>query len=204
MAAAMCGFHDNFARRSAAMKNTFSACLIAALFTTQPIWAQTAAPTGQKTLAATLGVYVFPAAGQASDQQSKDEAECYNWAVTNTGVDPFQLSKQAAEQQQQAQQAQQQAAQTGRGAGLGGAVGGAALGAIVGEVADNDVGKSAAIGAGVGAIAARRRAGEQQQQAVQSAQQQDQQAQAATQEDQSNFKKAFSVCLEAKKYMVKM
>ena len=32
---------------------------------------------GQKTLAATMNVYVFPTEGQASDQQSKDEAECY-------------------------------------------------------------------------------------------------------------------------------
>ena len=51
-----------------------------------------AQPTGQKTLAATMNVYVFPTQGQAAEQQSKDEMECYNWAVQNTGTDPFQLS----------------------------------------------------------------------------------------------------------------
>ena len=39
-----------------------------------------------KSLASTLEVYVFPAAGQPADQQSKDEAECYSWAVSNTGL----------------------------------------------------------------------------------------------------------------------
>ena len=37
-------------------------------------------PTGQKTLAATMGVYVYPTTGQTPEQQSMDEAECYTWA----------------------------------------------------------------------------------------------------------------------------
>ena len=53
--------------------------------------AQSAPPSGQKTLAATMDVYVFPTEGQAAEQQSKDEAECYNWAAGNTGSDPFNL-----------------------------------------------------------------------------------------------------------------
>ena len=58
-------------------------------------------------------------------------------------------------------------------------------------------------GAG-GAIAGRRRARRAQQQATQQIDQQTQQVQQATAEQIENFKKAFSVCLEAKKYMVKM
>jgi hypothetical protein len=50
-------------------------------------------PSG-KTLAATMDVFVFPAEGQDSSQQSKDEATCYEWAVGNTGSDPFNLAKQ--------------------------------------------------------------------------------------------------------------
>ncbi len=42
------------------------------------------ATDGGKTLASTLDVYVFPTEGQAADQQSKDEAECYSWATSNT------------------------------------------------------------------------------------------------------------------------
>ena len=53
----------------------------------ETVGAQTASPSGQKTLAATLNVYVFPTEGQTSEQQSKDEAECYGWAVEkNTGT----------------------------------------------------------------------------------------------------------------------
>ena len=162
-----------------------------------------AAQTGQKTLAATLDVYVFPSAGQAADQQNKDEAECYQWAVNNTGSDPFSVQKQQAADAQQAQAAQQQASQAGKGAGARGALGGAAVGALVGEIADDDAGKGAAYGAAVGVIAGRRRGREQQQQAQQQVQAQSQQAAQATQQQIDNFKKAFSVCLESKKYMVK-
>jgi hypothetical protein len=62
-------------------------------------WAQQA-PTGQKTLAATMNVYAFPQKGQAPEQQSQDEAACYQWATQNTGTDPFELQKQAAAQAQ--------------------------------------------------------------------------------------------------------
>jgi hypothetical protein len=52
-------------------------------------------------------------------------------------------------------------------------------------------------------VAGRRRARKGQQAATAQAEQQGQKAQAATAEQIDNFKKAFSVCLEAKKYMVK-
>ena len=45
-----------------------------------------------QTLGSTMEVYVFPAQGQDSGQQSKDEAACYEWAAGNTGVDPFELA----------------------------------------------------------------------------------------------------------------
>ena len=157
----------------------------------------------QKTLAATMNVQVFPADGQAADQQSKDEAECYNWAVGNTGTDPFDLSKQAQEQQQQTEQAKQQAKQAGQGAGARGAVGGAAAGALVGEIVSDDAGKGAAYGAAAGLIAGRRAKKRAQNQATEQVESQSQQAQAATAQQLDGFKKAFAVCLEAKDYLVK-
>jgi hypothetical protein len=175
-----------------------------ALLTTGP-GAQTSTPppTGQKTLAATMNVYVFPNDGQEASQQSKDESECYNWAVQNTGTDPFALQKQAQQQQQQTEQQKQQAQQAGKGAGAGGAVKGAAAGALIGEIASDDAGTGAAYGAAAGVIAGRRKAKGAQKQAAEQAEKQGQQAQQATAEQMTNFKKAFSVCLEAKKYMVK-
>ena len=159
--------------------------------------------TGQKTLAATMNVYVFPTKGQEPTQQSQEEAECYNWAVQNTGTDPFSLQKQAEQQQQQYDQAKQQSKNVGKGSGARGAVGGAAGGALVGEIVSDDAGKGAAYGAAAGAIVGRRRGKQAQKEAEKSVDQQASQAQASTGEQMNNFKKAFSVCLEAKDYMVK-
>jgi len=160
-------------------------------------------PAGQKTLAATMNVYVFPTKGQDAKQQSEDEAACYSWAVQNTGSDPFDLAKKAEADKAKTEQAKQEAGKAGQGAGAQGAVKGAAVGALIGEIGSDDPGKGAAYGAAAGVIAGRRRAQQQQKQATQQAEQQGQQAQAATQEQLTNFKKAFSVCLEAKNYMVK-
>jgi hypothetical protein len=160
-------------------------------------------PAQQKTLAASMNVYVFPTTGQTAQQQSTDEASCYDWAVQNTGSDPFALQKQSEQQQQQADQAQQQIAQSGKGAGAVGAVGGAAAGALIGEIAGHDAGAAAGWGALAGAVIARRRTAHAKAEASQEVEQQNQQAQQATAEQIENFKKAFSVCLEAKEYMVK-
>lgn len=161
------------------------------------------AQEGGKTLASTLEVFVFPTEGQAADQQSKDEAECYSWAVSNTGSDPFDLQKQSEQQAQQTEQQMQQAQSATQGAGAKGAVRGAAAGALIGEITGGDAGDSAAIGAAAGAIASRRRSRAASQQAQQQAAAQGAAQQQATAEQVGNFKKAFSVCLEAKDYMVK-
>lgn len=118
-------------------------------------------------------VYVFPSTGQSATQQSKDESACCNWAVQNTGTDPLQVANQEAQQQQQTAQQMQQAQDAGKGTAVKGTVGGAA------------------------------KSRNQQQEATQQAQQQGQAASQALAGQLDNFKKAFSVCLEAKKYMVK-
>ena len=157
----------------------------------------------QKTLGATLEVYVFSTEGQDSAQQSTDEAECYKWAAENTGTDPFDLAEKAEQDAAQAEGAKQQAAQSTKGAGVHGAVRGAAVGALIGEIADDDAGKGAAYGAAAGAISSRRRSRRSSSQAQEQIEQQSQQTQQATAQQIENFKKAFSVCLEAKSYMVK-
>ena len=181
------------------MKRTLFVSVVAVL----AIGALFAQDSAQKSLSSTIGVYVFPTKGQEADQQSIDEVDCYQWAVSNTGSDPFDLSKQAQQQQQQTVQAKEQTKDVGKGAGAGGAVGGAAAGALIGGIVSDDAGKGAAYGAAAGLIAGRRRGRQAQKQAEQSVEQQGQQAQAATAEQLENFKKAFSVCLEAKDYMVK-
>ena len=172
-----------------------SSTLLAAAALPLTAWAES--------LSNTLDVYVFPSAGQDAGQQSIDESACYDWAVDNSGNDPFDLQKQQAEADQQAAAQQQAAAESTKGSGAKGALGGAAVGAVVGEIADDDAGKGAAWGAAIGGVSSRRRAKRSQQEATQSAQAQQQATQQATSEEIENFKKAFSVCLEAKDYMVK-
>ncbi len=157
----------------------------------------------EKSLAATMDVYVFPAKGQEAKQQSQDEVACYEWAVGNVGADPFQLSKQQQANAQQAQAEQQAAKSVGQGSGARGAVRGAAVGALIGEIANDDASEGAAWGAAAGAISGRRKAAAAQAQASQQAASNAQQREKATEEQMTNFKKAFSVCLEAKDYMVK-
>ena len=156
-----------------------------------------------KSLSSTMEVYVFPTEGQDTSQQSKDEAECYEWAVGNAGVDPFDLSKQKEADQQQAQAEQQAAQDAGQGSGARGALRGAAAGALIGEIANDDASEGAAWGAAAGAVRGRRMGREAQAQAQQQAATQAEQREQATAEQMANFKKAFSVCLEAKEYMVK-
>jgi hypothetical protein len=159
-----------------------------------------APPAAGKSLAATLGVYAFPNAGQKPEQQSKDEGECYTWATGQSGVDPFAAQKQAEQAQQSAQQTQQQAAAEAKKGG--GALRGAAAGAIIADATGGDGDKGAAAGAALGAM---KRAGQANAAKKQSQQAQAQadQAKAVTAEQTAEFKKAFSVCLESKKYMVK-
>lgn len=180
------------------MRNLISFIFLVAL----PL-SQSVAQEGTKSLASTLEIYVFPADGQEADQQSKDEAGCYTWAVGNTGSDPFELQKQSEQQHEQTEQQLAQAQSATQGAGAKGAVRGAAAGAVIGEVTGGDAGDSAAIGAAAGAVSARRRGRAASAQAQEQAKQQEAAQQHAIQEQADNFKKAFSVCLEAKEYLVK-
>lgn len=159
------------------------------------------APAG-KTLAATLEVYVFPTEGQTAEIQSTDEAKCYAWAVENAGVDPFALQKQQEAGMQQAAAQQAAAQKAGAGAGAKGALGGAAVGALIGSIG-GDAEEGAAIGGTVGLLAGRAKRRQAKQQGEAQAQATANAVTQATAEEQLNFRKAFSVCLEAKRYLVK-
>ena len=66
-----------------------------------------------------------------------------------------------------------------------------------------DAGESAAIGAAAVGISSRRRARAANAEAAEQAEQQVEQAEQHSEEQIDNFRKAFSVCLEAKEYLVK-
>jgi uncharacterized protein YcfJ len=163
--------------------------------------ATTAPPS--KPISTSLGMVVFPAKGQAPQQQAQDEGECYAWSKGQTGVDPMAPPPAAA----QPATPTAQKAPAADGSRLRGAARGAAAGAVIGEVADDDAGKGAAIGATAGVVAGGRQSRKNQQQAAQQATQQQQQAtqqaQAANQQQLDLFKKGFAACLEPKGYTVK-
>ena len=181
----------------------YKKCSISGLVVVMFLVAIGPAKAQTRTLASTMDVYVFPAKGQDSAQQSEDEAACYEWAVANTGTDPFALAKQEEENKQQAAAEQQAAAQAGQGSAARGAVRGAAAGALIGEIANDDASEGAAWGAAAGAVRGRRKGAQAQQQSQAQAASSSEQREEATKEQLSNFKNAFSVCLEAKDYMVK-
>ena len=130
--------------------------------------------------------FVYPAKGQSAQQQEKDEAECYTWAVKQSGFDPAK-----APPQQQAAKPPTTATGTTPGAGVRGAAGGAVVGAIAGD---------AGAGAAAGAVVAR---SQSRRQNTTAAEQQQQQQQAATTQQQAGFAKARAACLEGRGYTVK-
>jgi hypothetical protein len=182
-------------------------------------------PAGMATISVKLEVYAFPSQGQSTDQQARDEAECYSWAVRATGYDAFSIQRQAeqhadvaqqraAATQRNAEAARAQASQAGAGAGAQGAVAGAATGALIGSWGAN-AGEGAAIGAVVGLIAGRARADNAQSQTeaqvdarvdaqMRQQAQQTQRVQQAFDAKLDGFRKAFAVCMEANHYTVEL
>ena len=129
--------------------------------------------------------YVYPAKGQSADQMEQDKYQCYVWGKQQTGYDPMNPPVASSGQAQTAPV-------------IGGAAKGAAGGAIIGAIA-GDAGKGAAIGAVTGTVArgARNRGAMNQQQ------QQAQQQSAAMAQMQSEYDRAYAVCLEGRGYNVK-
>jgi hypothetical protein len=143
----------------------------------------------QPSVAASLGVSVYPSDGQTREKQTIDESECYAWAQQSTGVDPSNPS------------APQEAAPPPQGSVAGsaatGAFRGAAKGYLLAEVTDNDTGDAARAGAVVGASrGARSTAARNKMTQAQAQEQQQQQTQARMQ----SFKNGFSACMTGRKY----
>ena len=157
-------------------------------------------------------VYAYPMAGQSLDQQQKDNWECHNWSVQQTGYDP-QRPPPAPGVGYASPPPPQSSGGLGSGqAGQGGVVrdaaAGALGGAIIGGIA-GDAGKGAAIGAVTttlfGGIKRRNRQQEEEQwrqQQYQQQQYQQQQYQQQVQAMSQNFYRAFAACMSARDYQV--
>jgi OmpA family protein len=188
------------------------------LLTSTVALAQESAATTHSTEAWTpaksIGMYAYPKNHQSSEQQLKDESQCYGAAKQQTGVDP-QASAPAQPSANEQTAAQEQAAQqpgkpTPKGGTVKGSAGGAAGGAAIGAIAGS-AGKGAAIGATAGAVAGRRQQkkteaqakSQASQQVAQSQQEAHAQATAQHQAALDSFKRAFSACMDARGYSVR-
>jgi uncharacterized protein YcfJ len=163
-----------------------------------------AAQAQNATLSEGVGVFVFPADGQDAAQQSRDEAECYNWAVDRTGAEPFELARRAERESANAERAAARAQQAGRGSTAGDALAGAATGALIGRVfGSKRTSRSAArAGAITGSIAGSAQRQATQAREARSAAMATRRAE-ATEAQIDNFRKAFSTCLEANDYVAR-
>lgn len=128
---------------------------------------------------------VYPAKGQSTQQQGRDDGECYGWARQSTGIDPASLAPPA----------QATGPATGGGERVQGAARGALGGLAIGAIA-GDAGEGAAIGAVVGTMAGGRRARQNQEA-------QNQQAQNQHQQQINTFYRAYGACMEGRGYTIR-
>jgi hypothetical protein len=119
--------------------------------------------------------YVYPQKGQSPEQQQKDEYECHQWAVQQTGWNPATAATPS---------------QGRDGSLVRGGARGAAVGAVAGAVA-GDAGKGAAAGAAGGALIG----GMKRRDRARSAQQ-------AQAQGQEAYQRARTACLTGRGYSV--
>lgn len=139
-------------------------------------------------LASSVGLFVYPKNNQSPEQIEQDDYQCYNWAKGQTGLDPINTTAP------QAVEAQKPGAD---GSAMRGALRGAARGAIIGEIADNDASKGAEVGAAMGAMRGRSHSRHS---AQQQAANQNSQNQAQYEQRKEDFRRAMSLCLDARGY----
>jgi hypothetical protein len=130
---------------------------------------------------------VYPAKGQSTEQQERDQFECHEWATKETGVDPVALAEQKLSTTPAAEKKP----------GPGGAAGGAGLGAARGAM-DGDAAGGAARGFGIGrmisVMKAKRQLREQQSASA---------SQGSAVHDQlDTYDRAYAACLTGRGYTV--
>jgi hypothetical protein len=130
---------------------------------------------------------VYPARGQGSAVQSRDDNECRGWARQSTGIDPAALAQQPM--------AQETGPATGGGERVRGAARGALGGAAIGAIA-GDTGQGAGIGAVVGTMKGGRDA--RRNQAARN-----DQAYASRQQSVNTYYRAYGACMEGRGYSIK-
>jgi hypothetical protein len=142
-----------------------------------------------------LGIVVFPAKGQAKEQQEAEETECLLWGADQAGI----RNSAPPDPNQAAAQAKAKTDSATAGAGVRTAAKGAAVGALIGSIS-GDAGTGAAYGAAAGAVAGRSATKKASAQAEAQAREK---AEAEKKAKIDAVKKGMTLCLESKGYTVK-
>jgi hypothetical protein len=129
------------------------------------------------------GQYVYPAKGQSSSRQAKDENECYSWATKQTGFDPAAPTPPPVSGDTKV---------TGSGARAKGAAGGA----LVAGIAGGNAATGALVGAAAGGITRRVRA-------KNAADKQNEQIAQNRAAQQASFDQARGACLTGRGYTIR-
>lgn len=159
--------------------------LLTACVTPPPRTVAVAAPPPQR-------VFVYPAHGQTPEQTERDQYECHNWAVQQTGVDPSRDGN--AYERVIVQPANPPGSGT-----AAGAIGGAILGAII--AGPRNAGAGLVLGGATGAIVGSAADANAQAQARQTQQQINQSA-AEGRARADSYRRAIGACLTGRGYTV--
>jgi hypothetical protein len=127
-------------------------------------------------------LYVYPAKGQSAEKQARDQQDCHEWAVKQTGVDPEKLAARSGKP-----------SDAGRG-GLAGMAEGAGVGALAGAGEGAGAARGVGIGRVVSMVRARRAREEQHDAYMQAHQEEDAQL--------AKYDRAYSACLTGRGYTV--
>lgn len=120
-------------------------------------------------------IYVYPREGQSVEQKEQDTFQCHNWAIKESGIDPYDGNYPHA------------GGEIIKGA-VTGAAAGAASGAIIGAIT-GDAGRGAAIGATAGGCGGSMHGARR--------------ATRIKEEYRGDYYRAFTACMEGRGYSVK-
>jgi hypothetical protein len=141
---------------------------------------------------------VFPKEGQSKEQLKKDKSECEDWAEDETNIDPDVISMEIDEVEEEMTEEESK-----MGGLFGGILKGAATGAVTGAIeknVGNDVGSDALKGAVLGGVFTHEG---QKDDAKDIKYRKEDLKREELKEQQEEFMRAYTVCLEAKGYAVK-
>jgi hypothetical protein len=181
---------SNYIWVSAGLIGTLALAATLPAFAAEP---NRAANDPDSSLAASIGIYVYPENGQDQEQQIRDDYDCYRSAKSRTGFDPLNPGPrpQVAESDIESRAPKESVKDV---------AGGAAVGAVIGEIGRNDAGEGAAIGGFLGAIRAYNKNKSYKERQRRHA---ELNIDAEIEHNRLNFKNAFSACLIARGYAVR-